>query len=88
MCLGHLGEQVQSHCGDGSRYGMELCYSFDGEKLMGTGGARIIDAVLNNAGAISVAIDLQLNRNASSTRTWTSIMPPSSTLSSGATHSA
>ena len=39
MCLGHLGEQVQAHCGDGSRYGIQLRYSFDGEKLMGTGGA-------------------------------------------------
>ena len=39
LCLGHLGEQVQAHCGDGSRYGMQLLYSFDGEKLMGTGGA-------------------------------------------------
>src|SRR4051812_31185011 len=39
LCLGHLGEQVQAHCGDGSRYGMQLRYSFDGEKLMGTGGA-------------------------------------------------
>ena len=39
MCLGYLGERVRDHCGDGSRYGMQLRYSFDGEKLMGTGGA-------------------------------------------------
>lgn len=39
MCLGYRGEMVEQHCGDGSRYGMELKYSFDGEKLMGTGGA-------------------------------------------------
>src|SRR5688572_27931943 len=39
MCLGYRGEMVQDHCGDGSRYEMELKYSFDGEKLMGTGGA-------------------------------------------------
>ncbi len=39
MCLGYRGEMVEAHCGDGSRYGMELKYSFDGEKLMGTGGA-------------------------------------------------
>jgi NDP-sugar pyrophosphorylase family protein len=39
MCLGYRGEMVEAHCGDGSRYGMELSYSFDGEKLMGTGGA-------------------------------------------------
>src|SRR4051794_5392219 len=39
MCLGYRGEMVQDHCGDGSRYAMELKYSFDGDKLMGTGGA-------------------------------------------------
>lgn len=39
MCLGYLGEMVRDHCGDGSARGMKLEYSFDGEKLMGTGGA-------------------------------------------------
>ena len=39
MCLGYRGEMVRDHCGDGARYGMELKYSFDGDKLMGTGGA-------------------------------------------------
>lgn len=39
MCLGYLGEMVRDHCGDGDRYGLQLAYSFDGEKLMGTGGA-------------------------------------------------
>ena len=39
LCLGHLGEQVRAHCGDGSRYGLRLQYSFDGDRLMGTGGA-------------------------------------------------
>lgn len=39
LCLGHLGEQVRDHCGDGSRYDMDLRYSFDGDTLLGTGGA-------------------------------------------------
>jgi N-acetyl-alpha-D-muramate 1-phosphate uridylyltransferase len=39
LCLGYLGEQVQAHLGDGSAIGMELRYSFDGERLLGTGGA-------------------------------------------------
>lgn len=39
MCLGYLGEHVRDHCGDGSRWGMRLSYSFDGDKLLGTGGA-------------------------------------------------
>jgi NDP-sugar pyrophosphorylase family protein len=41
LCLGHLGEQVREHCNDGSRFGLRLRYSFDGEKLMGTGGALV-----------------------------------------------
>src|SRR5215213_1714635 len=39
MCLGYLGERVRAHLGDGSAIGMELRYAFDGERLMGTGGA-------------------------------------------------
>ena len=40
MCLGYRGEMVRDHCGDGSRYGaMQLDYSFDGDTLLGTGGA-------------------------------------------------
>ncbi len=46
MCLGHLGEQVETHCGDGSRFGMKLAYSYDGEKLIGTGGALLRAAPL------------------------------------------
>jgi len=39
LCLGHLGEQVQQHLGDGSRFGVALSYSMDGPALLGTGGA-------------------------------------------------
>jgi NDP-sugar pyrophosphorylase family protein len=39
LCLGHLGEQVAAHVGDGSLFGVEVQYAFDGEKLLGTGGA-------------------------------------------------
>jgi N-acetyl-alpha-D-muramate 1-phosphate uridylyltransferase len=39
LCLGYLGEQVQAHLGDGAAIGMELQYCFDGERLLGTGGA-------------------------------------------------
>ncbi|MEN6438175.1 MAG: HAD-IIIA family hydrolase [Syntrophobacter sp.] len=38
-CLGYLGEQVRATLGDGSAYGMELQYIFDGPTLLGTGGA-------------------------------------------------
>lgn len=39
LCLGYLGEQIANHLGDGTAIDMELRYSFDGEQLLGTGGA-------------------------------------------------
>jgi NDP-sugar pyrophosphorylase family protein len=39
LCLGYLGEQVQSHLGDGFAYGLTISYSYDGARLLGTGGA-------------------------------------------------
>jgi len=39
LCLGHLGQQVVEHVGDGSRFGLEVVFSFDGERPLGTGGA-------------------------------------------------
>ena len=39
MCIGHLGEQIELFVGNGSRYGMDIKYSYDGGNLIGTGGA-------------------------------------------------
>jgi MurNAc alpha-1-phosphate uridylyltransferase len=39
MCLGYLGEQIIDVVGDGSHYGMNINYVFDGDKLLGTAGA-------------------------------------------------
>ena len=39
LCVGFLGELVQREFGDGSAWGMNLEYSFDGPALLGTGGA-------------------------------------------------
>ena len=39
ICTGHLGEKIQEHVGDGSRYELEVIYSHDGPELRGTGGA-------------------------------------------------
>ncbi|HEY0454746.1 MAG TPA: nucleotidyltransferase family protein [Verrucomicrobiae bacterium] len=39
LCVGHLGEMIQRDFGDGASYGVKLEYSFDGDKLLGTGGA-------------------------------------------------
>lgn len=39
LCVGHLGESIQDALGDGSRFGVDLAYIFDGPMLLGTGGA-------------------------------------------------
>jgi N-acetyl-alpha-D-muramate 1-phosphate uridylyltransferase len=39
LCTGHLGGQLEEVVGDGSRYGVRVRYSPDGETPRGTGGA-------------------------------------------------
>ena len=39
LCLGYRGEMVANEFGNGSKFGIELDYSFDGPSLLGTGGA-------------------------------------------------
>ncbi len=39
LCLGHLGERVVESVGDGSAFGLDVQYSFDGPELRGTAGA-------------------------------------------------
>ena len=41
LCVGYLGEMIVDAYGDGSKWGVKIDYSFDGEKLLGTGGALI-----------------------------------------------
>jgi NDP-sugar pyrophosphorylase family protein len=39
LCLGYLGEMIQTEVGDGGGLGLQIGYSFDGPTLLGTGGA-------------------------------------------------
>jgi NDP-sugar pyrophosphorylase family protein len=39
LCVGHLSEQIRDFAGDGSRFGLDIAYSQDGPRLLGTGGA-------------------------------------------------
>lgn len=39
LCLSYLGEQVEAVVGDGSAFGLDVRYSWDGPRLLGTGGA-------------------------------------------------
>ena len=40
ICAGFLGQMIEDFVGDGgARFGLSVTYSFDGEPLLGTGGA-------------------------------------------------
>jgi len=41
LCVGHLGEMIVRQYGDGTKWGVKIEYSFDGPKLLGTGGALV-----------------------------------------------
>ena len=39
VCTGYRGEMIEEQVGDGARFGVCVEYSFDGPRLLGTGGA-------------------------------------------------
>lgn len=39
LCIGYLGEMIESVVGDGAQFGLDISYSPDGATLLGTGGA-------------------------------------------------
>jgi NDP-sugar pyrophosphorylase family protein len=39
LCVGHLGEKIEVTIGDGAAHGLEVSYSFDGPKPIGTASA-------------------------------------------------
>jgi len=39
LCVGHHGRMIESYVGDGSEFGLNVSYSYDGDILLGTGGA-------------------------------------------------
>jgi N-acetyl-alpha-D-muramate 1-phosphate uridylyltransferase len=39
LCIGYLGERIREVVADGSPFGLNVAYSFDGPVLLGTGGA-------------------------------------------------
>jgi NDP-sugar pyrophosphorylase family protein len=39
LCVGHLGEAICAFVGDGRAFGLDVRYSFEGKRLLGTGGA-------------------------------------------------
>jgi N-acetyl-alpha-D-muramate 1-phosphate uridylyltransferase len=39
LCCGYLGRMIEAYVGGGNRFGLRVGYSYDGERLLGTGGA-------------------------------------------------
>jgi NDP-sugar pyrophosphorylase family protein len=39
LCVGYRGGQIEKYAGNGSRFGIQLEYSYDGPQLLGTAGA-------------------------------------------------
>jgi NDP-sugar pyrophosphorylase family protein len=39
FCVGYLGHQIEAHVGNGARFGVSVEYVYDGQILLGTGGA-------------------------------------------------
>jgi NDP-sugar pyrophosphorylase family protein len=39
ICAGYLGEMIEAKIGDGASFDLQIEYSFDGPRLLGTGGA-------------------------------------------------
>ncbi|MHB8918161.1 MAG: sugar phosphate nucleotidyltransferase, partial [Desulfocucumaceae bacterium] len=41
ICAGYLWEEIKEYVGDGKKFGVSVNYSFDGDRLLGTGGALV-----------------------------------------------
>ena len=39
LCVGHLSEKIEDHFGNGSKFGVNIQYSYDGDKTLGPIGA-------------------------------------------------
>jgi N-acetyl-alpha-D-muramate 1-phosphate uridylyltransferase len=48
LCLGYLGERIEEYCGDGSRFGMSLRYSYEKERLDTAGALKLAAPLLQD----------------------------------------
>ena len=46
LCLGHQGQQIADYCGDGSKFGVDLKYSFEGKPLDIAGAIKLAEPLL------------------------------------------
>ncbi len=65
LCVGNLGKQIEEYVGDGHEWGLGVQYSYDGDVLLGTGGAlrkaapKLPDAFFVMYGDSYLDVDLQ-----------------------------
>jgi N-acetyl-alpha-D-muramate 1-phosphate uridylyltransferase len=48
LCLGHLGRNIEEHCGNGSRFGLELKYSYESKPLDTAGALKNAEPLLED----------------------------------------
>jgi N-acetyl-alpha-D-muramate 1-phosphate uridylyltransferase len=48
LCLGYLGEPIQEYCGNGNRFGVNLHYSFEKERLDTAGALKLASPLLED----------------------------------------
>lgn len=53
LCLGHLSKKIETYLINAETFGIDITYSYDGDKLLGTGGA-ILKASKNLRGPFAV----------------------------------
>ncbi len=50
LCVGYLGSRIESHFGNGRRFGVSIRYGRDGDRLLGTAGAiKNVEHLLDDA---------------------------------------
>jgi len=53
LCVGHLSDQLKAYVGSGQDFGVKVSYSYDGDSLLGTGGA-VLKGARNVSGPFAV----------------------------------
>jgi N-acetyl-alpha-D-muramate 1-phosphate uridylyltransferase len=48
LCIGHLGKQIEDHCGDGRRFGVNIKYSYEMTPLDTAGAIKQAEPLLEN----------------------------------------
>ncbi len=79
LCLGHFGDQIETHCGDGSRFGLKIKYSRENRQLGTTGALKLAEPLLEDPfftlyGDSYVFVDFQHMANYASNRGLPALM--------------